>query len=533
MKWLIGSFVFAASLLFTGNSVLAAQSQLIITEVRLGGGDVSYDNVAYKQYVRIHNPTSQSVALQDWKVQYAKTSFAGQCQDTTWSSEGALSASIEPYATHIVVMQLTDAAAGSVRIVDAANVVHDTVGWGDAPCSEGGPVNPTPDNGKSLVRYTTCDGSYIGADTNDNRADFISNQEAFALVEAPECTPTCLDSQQLIDGVCVDDQCTNLAGFQQTVPDGYTQDGFVCERTLLPLVINEVYPNAKGSDEGEEYIELYNPNDSELMLEGYRLRIGDASKEFLFPADAFITAKGYAAFRDSDLGFTLTNTRSKVALLAVNGDIVSETPYYELAKEGEAWALIDGIWRYTNRPTFNAANSASEQIEEPQEEVSVADLKPCAANQYRNEETNRCRLLASTTSELTPCKEGQVRNEETNRCRATVAIAGGLTPCKEGQYRSEETNRCRSIATDASTLTPCKAGQERNPETNRCRNATQQAATDIAFAPEPVKQDPAAFAGWWAVGGIGALAVGRLGWEWREEIVKGIRAIGSFLTPGK
>jgi hypothetical protein len=212
---------------------------------------------------------------------------------------------------------------------------------------------------------------------------------------------------------------------------------------------------------------------------------------------------------------------------AIDGSIVAETPYYESAKEGESWAFIDGIWQYTNRPTFNAANTSSAIIA-PKED---ATLKPCADNQYRSEETNRCRLIAAA-AELTPCKEGQVRNEETNRCRSTVAIAGGLTPCKEGQYRSEETNRCRAIATDASTLTPCKAGQERNPDTNRCRTIIQS-LTDAAFAPEPVKQDSTAFAGWWAIGGVGALAAGRLGWEWREEIIKGIRAAAAFLTPGK
>lgn len=533
MKWLIGSFIFAASLFFTGSTVYASQSQVLLTEIRLGGSDVVFGGATYKQYARIHNPTSQSVGLQDWKIQYAKASFTGLCQDTTWSSEEVLTGSIEPYTTQVVTLQLTDEAAGSVRIIDAANTVHDMVGWGDARCNETEATGPIPDNSKSLVRYTACDGTYIGADTNNNKADFISNQGAFALIEAPECTPTCLESQQLIDGVCVDDQCTNLDGFQDTVPDGYIQEGFICTLERVPLVINELFPNAKGSDEGEEYIELYNPNDSEVDLSGYSLKIDDAAKEFLFPAGASIPAMGYAAFRDSDMGFSLINTRSKVALVTADGELVDETPYYESAKEGEAWALIDDTWQYTNLPTFKAVNSAFvEPTEEPKEEVKEADLKPCAANQYRSEETNRCRLLASATSELTPCKEGQVRSEETNRCRATVAIAGGLTPCKEGQYRSEETNRCRSIATDANTLAPCKAGQERNPETNRCRNVAQL-PVDVAFAPEPVKQDPAAFAGWWAIGGVGALAAGRLGWEWREEIMKGVRAIGSFLTPSK
>jgi hypothetical protein len=130
------------------------------------------------------------------------------------------------------------------------------------------------------------------------------------------------------------------------------------------------------------------------------------------------------------------------------------------------------------------------------------------------------------------CEPGKYRNPETGRCRS-VETADVLTPCKEGQYRSPETNRCRSVASAASTPAPCQPNQERNPETNRCRKKAASGIPESAFAVEPIKETGKAFAGWWVLGGLGTLAVGRGVWEWRSEMLAGIRKTTSFFTSGK
>jgi hypothetical protein len=54
-----------------------------------------------------------------------------------------------------------------------------------------------------------------------------------------------------------------------------------------------------------------------------------------------------------------------------------------------------------------------------------------------------------------------------------------------------------------------------------------------AFAVEPILETGKAFTGWWALGGVGALAAGRGGWAWRREMLSGIRKLGSFFTSNK
>lgn len=515
----------------TQGTATAATSKLIITEIRLGGEDVQNGENTYKQYVVLHNQSGQTVDLTDWRIQYAKSDYSGACSAAAWSSESQLSGTVNADSAIIVPYQLTDNAAGSVRVMDAASVVHDTVGWGEsAPCFEAKPIAAVPDNGKSIVRYLNCDARFDGADSNDNSTDFASNQTSFSLIEAPDCTPECATGQQLVNGECVTDQCTNISGVQVTVPEGYFKTDAGCFE-IAWIKITELLPNAKGADAGNEYIEIFNPTTSVVHLADYTVFIGDSSTAYTLP-DVTIAAGGYVTVKDSDVGFTLANTKSR-AVIKLGETVIDETPYYETAKENEAWALISGSWQYTNRPTPGADNQAMLVEVEEKDDVKTTELAPCAANQYRHPETNRCRLLSTDAADLAPCKEGQYRSEETNRCRSATTASAALTPCDPGEVRNPETNRCRKESTTASQLTPCKEGQERNPDTNRCRNAASTDVPAAAFAAEPVPADNKSFIGWWILGGVGVLAAGRIGWEWRSEIAAFFRRIGSFFTPGK
>jgi Lamin Tail Domain len=340
-----------------------------------------------------------------------------------------------------------------------------------------------------------------------------------------------------IAGNCVDhDMCPNIAGTQLQVPVGYVVTSLgTCMLSLLPITINELLPNPAGSDTGHEFVELYNPNESLVNLAPYVLKVGvDTPKTYEFPAGSVIEARSYIVLDDDDMPFTLVNTTSQVTLESVDGTVIDESPVYTNSESGMAWALISGAWQYTNMPTPAALNQATVITFDPDVEEAVTGLKPCAPNQYRSLDTNRCRLLVTIGSTLTPCKDGQYRSETTNRCRSIASDSGTLTPCSDTQYRSTETNRCRLIASsDTSSLTPCKPSQERNPDTNRCRNVASTSIPSAAFAVQPVADTGSALIGWWALGGIGIVAISYAVWEWRTEIIKSIRKLGSFFHSTK
>jgi len=264
---------------------------------------------------------------------------------------------------------------------------------------------------------------------------------------------------------------------------------------LLPAVITELLPNAVGSDTSNEFIEFFNPNTQiDISLKGYKLAIGPALEKLIILGEYILKPGEYKVFTNTELGYSLLNTSSRATLFMPNGDIASEVPAYDAPKDGEAWALIDDQWGYTNQPTPGAVNISSLAEKEPAETATISASKPCAANQYRSTETNRCRLI-STSAAATPA------------------------PCKEGQERNADTNRCRNIVT--TTTTTCKEGQEKNPETNRCRNIKQLSTVGYGVKGATTKQQGGM--GWYmwaAIGGIVLLIVGYGVWEWREELKK-------------
>lgn len=515
-------------------------STLLITEVRLGGDavlDLDGDTIPEtKQYVTLYNQSGDSIDFSlnpGWKVQYAKSSFSGSCQDVSWSTEIPLTGALAANSLDTIEFQLTDKTAGAVRVIDPSGVVQDTVGWGAvAPCFETSPAE-IPQNNTSLQRYVTCDGTYVGADTNNNAQDFAFGTVPLDQPKPAECVPACATNQQLINGACVNDVCSNINDFQAVVPDGYHRDGDIC--AILPdLYVTELLPNASGTDDGHEYIEFYNPNNEPIDLSLYAFYVGDdATKIYTLPAGQ-LAAQSYVVLYNDAAHFTLNNTSSWVSVVTIDGDLVDKSDAYENPKDDEAWALIDGTWQYTNQATPGQKNQPmSESAENTSAVVESASLKACAADQYRNPETNRCKKIVASQSTLAACKAGQYRNVETGRCRSTTS-SSSLAPCKAGQYRSTETNRCRSLASATSAQTPCKEGWERNAETNRCRKVKDELGQSaFAVKPESTPDTPETFTGWWALGGVGALALGRIGWEWRNELLGGIGKIGQFFTSGK
>ncbi|OGL22291.1 hypothetical protein A2707_03105 [Candidatus Saccharibacteria bacterium RIFCSPHIGHO2_01_FULL_45_15] len=302
------------------------------------------------------------------------------------------------------------------------------------------------------------------------------------------------------------------------------------------LQILEIHANPNPCIPGDasatcyDYVKVYNPSDQPVMLNTLRLRVGQitqsATTSNTYPLTGSVQPGEVKVVTHTADGARLSIPNvSGTAWLQDSVGLVDYpsgvTPYEKgdlVATSGKSWAYdtTDGVWKWGIASPYgdNTFSSADPGMGSA---GTTSTLKPCRDDQYRSEETNRCRAISSTSGQ-TPCKDGQYRSEETNRCRSLALAGSTLKPCKEDQYRSEETNRCRSITTASANLKPCKDNQYRSEETNRCRNIIATSAPAAAFAVEPVKEGAKVFMGWWALGGILIAAFGYAGWEWRKEI---------------
>jgi len=566
---------FAFTLIFI-KPVFAASPNLVISQIQLGSAAS-----ASNEFIEIYNNTNLVAEVTNWCLYYASASsvqFGSKMACFTPENENIhlylpgytfsfaissqLSISQPSLGSDLKFSATLSGTAGHVRLVNNSGLELDKIGWGSTAVSaEGSKPATVPPNGKVLGRKIISDVMQKDTDINSDDFELVAPKPVYSYGSIYEVQDVCanLDGIQSsipagytvdasnncilppidicpnLDGLqtavpdqywldesgnCQKDTCLNIDGIQQKLPAGmkFGDDG-MCLLDLLPLEITELLPNPTGTDDGNEFVEIFNPNQMPVNLSDYKLMVGTNGVKYELPVGSIINPNQYLVFSNKDITFTLINTTSNARLISSDDQQIDESPAYNNPSDGMAWALIDGLWRFTNQPTPGTANRAS--LLDAGVEIATSDnLAPCAANQYRSPETNRCRLLISSVSTLVACKDGQYRSEETNRCRSIVSDVSQQMPCAEGQERNPVTNRCRSISAvlGANSLTPCKAGQERNPLTNRCRNVAGTIPT-AGYAPEQANESSNNSILMWSLVSVAAIAICYGIWEWRQEII--------------
>ena len=165
---------------------------------------------------------------------------------------------------------------------------------------------------------------------------------------------------------------------------------------LASPMITELLPNpaAPQSDSEDEFIELYNPNDSAFDLSGFKLEIGNSVKHFyLIDAGAVLGAKSFMAFFSVDTGLSLSNSSGQAWLLDPLGTAISQTGAYGAAKDGQAWALANGYWHWTASPTPGGPNIITEPLT-----TSSLSLSGAASKSYKSKsvKTKAAKTTAKT-----------------------------------------------------------------------------------------------------------------------------------------
>lgn len=487
----------------------AISNQAVIWQIQTGG---SGSGTASEEAVIIKNTSETPAKLTNWCMQYSPAA-----NGTTFTTLGCIKTSevydiwleaggLLRFATDSFLQKnpsfLVDAsmsvslaaAGGHVRFVDSQGFEVDRVGWGTASVPEGLPA-PAPVSGMLISRSTPLEHSDTdtGTDTDNNANDFITStalvEGSSGLYEVEIPRDICLNIEGLqttmpadyefdATGDCVMDVCATIDGLQTEVPVGYALDQeSQCVLVVLedrPLLITEILPNAQSYDDGLEFIEIYNPNESVVHLKGYTIALGpEYLKTYVFDFGDILPGE-YISITDSESNLVMPNTEASLRLIAPAGNIVSETELYNNPGEGMSWSLLEGGWMFTEHATPGTANLLSLEVDEDgtsaNSQVDVAS-SPCPAGKVRNSDTNRCRAIVLGVSSSLECPEGQYRNPATNRCKKLAVVASSLASCKAGQERNPETNRCKSTASSNKELLPCKEGEERNPETNRCKKA--------------------------------------------------------------
>lgn len=244
--------------------------------------------------------------------------------------------------------------------------LQDYVGWSKTAANG---AQTLPANSNAFLQRQPVEGSgnpAIGSagtgswqsvqpDTN-NACNLVgsSNNTTPALTGLSQLLPSSEPAATIVDG-------DNNSGGTQTIAPGLP----AADTGLMTPRITEILPNpvGVGNDATDEFIELYNANDSAFDLSGFGLQVGTTSlHNYSFPGDTSLPAHSFTAFYSSTTGLSLSNSGGQADLLDPFGKSVDSTDVYGTAKDGQAWALGNAKWYWTTTPTPNKANVINQPV---------------------------------------------------------------------------------------------------------------------------------------------------------------------------
>jgi hypothetical protein len=349
---------------------------IIISEIQTAG-----TTDATEEFVELFNPNTDDIDITGWLLQYRPASGTASQSWTSSSTKATLAcpdgaapdcrvvipAKNRIAVTHTIAniasaLSMTggfSSAGGQIRLVQPGTpIVHDFVGYGTATHAETSPAT-APAAGKSMKRVVDSQGHPI--DTDNNALDFIAacgeptpGQEDTSYIPQvdgcsapPDATPDPVPDPPITDPIPQPDEPPVEDPGQGSVP------------VYLPVVITEVFadPTPPQQDSTDEFIEIYNPNDSAITLKGYRLQTGSDFRYTYTLGDTPLGPRMYLAIPSAVSKLSLANSGSGVRLIDPNGAIAYEAPHYGDAKEGQAWMQDDTGWKWSLTPTPGSANT--------------------------------------------------------------------------------------------------------------------------------------------------------------------------------
>lgn len=341
-------------------------NNLLITEIQTGSV-----TSASEEFIELYNAGNENIDVSSWRLEYFPASVANFDNPSRRIPLHGIVAS-HKYFLAASLNYLTDKsneafsatlakAGGHIRLVSQASEssaveVKDLVGWGSALHPQIA-VAPAPADGKSLLRKADTSGNYT--DSRNNATDFIisdvpqpqADQVLAAVPEEPAPNNPAPEPIEIIP---------TETGSSDDAPPVTTEPVAASISNQLSPRLSELLPNPKApaSDDTDEYVELFNPNNDSLSLAGYKLQTGNSfSYSYVFSQET-LPGQSYVAFMVTQTGDVLANSGGKARLVDPQGNIIDGT-VYEAADEGLAWAYINGSWQWTSIPTPNAANLLS------------------------------------------------------------------------------------------------------------------------------------------------------------------------------
>lgn len=183
------------------------------------------------------------------------------------------------------------------------------------------------------------------------------------------------------------------------------------------VIINEIFPNPKGSDLANEWIELYNKSNEEMALEGWILVDGGVKGEYVIPGGATIQPGSFLVLKREETKIAINNNGDEIRLFQPNRNLASSAVFTETAQEDYSYAYKDEKWQWTQRTTSGVENIIEVPLEKDVAEKSVSKK---AQPKKKTTKTDIAKKRASKTSQSTKASLSPAQKKDDEIAQAAL-----------------------------------------------------------------------------------------------------------------
>ncbi len=309
--------------LFSALSTVAANPlDIMINEISWMGTNIS----ANDEWIELYNNTEGPIDLDNWQL---------VAQDGTPKIN--LSGTIP--ANGFYLLERTDDT--TVPEVKADGIYSGALG-------NNGETLELYDNSGNLIDRVDDSGGWSAGDNSTKQTMERKTDGSWQTSQNPEGTPK--DKNSIVIQAepqlkTEPEKPTVEVRLQQTYPSG--------------IVINEILPSPEGPDAEEEWLEIFNQNNSETSLANWKISdITGVVKTYTFPEETKIPAKEFLVLARPVSKITLNNEGDGLKLIQPDGKTVDSVEYTK-APKGQSFNRTAEGWVWSNVLTPGSSNENS------------------------------------------------------------------------------------------------------------------------------------------------------------------------------
>ncbi|MFH1401663.1 MAG: lamin tail domain-containing protein [Parcubacteria group bacterium] len=351
---------------------------VIINEIAWMGTKNSYND----EWIEFYNNTESEINLSNWKL-ISKDD----------SPQINLSGSIPANGFYLLERTNDDTV-----LEIAADQIY------SGPMSNSGENFSLYDASEDLIDSVNCQAGWFAGDNNTKQTMERKNPSL------PGDSPNNWGTSQNPGGTPKEKNSSFFESILKTVTKNETSSDDTMEEEALDktapqenlppktyptnVILNEILPSPAGKDETEEWIELFNKNDFEADLSGWK--ISDTTgvvTVYVFPEKTKINSGGFLVISRPESKITLNNSGDGLKLIQPDGNVL-DSINYENAPMGNSYNFMDGKWVWSDTLTPNSINIFSSDIKE-KETILAKEKNNFSVSQLASAEKQ---MLASKNS---------------------------------------------------------------------------------------------------------------------------------------